>query len=146
MSFIYIYVYKYVLYKHNMLPLSHHSWAPQLFIHELKGRSFIKLRLPWIIPEILSYDWQCKWESCNATGYTARCSQPMKTLDYTSACNKLYFIWARIHKNLSALTSQVHTQNLRSCFNLRFQSEEFVGVLRYKIYILNDKAVNLSIT
>ena len=53
---------------------------------------------------------------------------------------------ARIHKNLSALTSQVHTQNLRSCFNLRFQIEEFVGVIRYKIYILNEKAVNLSIT
>ena len=53
--------------------------------------------------------------------------------------------WARIHKNLSALTSQVHTQHLRSCFNLSFQIEEFVGVLRCKIYILNEKAINLSI-
>ena len=53
---------------------------------------------------------------------------------------------AHIHKNLSALTSQVHTQNLRSCFNLRFRIEEFVGVLRCKIYILNEKAINLSIT
>ena len=53
-------------------------------------------------------------------------------------------IWARIHKNLSALTSQVHTRNLRSCFNLRFQIEEFVGVLRCKIYILNEKAINLK--
>ena len=56
------------------------------------------------------------------------------------------FTRAHIHKNLSALTSQVHTQNLRSCFNLLFQIEEFVGVLRCKIYILNDKAINLSIT
>ena len=45
---------------------------------------------------------------------------------------------AHIHKNLSSLTSQVHTQNLRSCFNLRFQIEEFVGVLRCKIYILKE--------
>ena len=58
----------------------------------------------------------------------------------------LIFIRAHIHKNLSTLTSQVHTQNLRSCFNLRFQIEEFVDVLRCKIYILNEKAINLSIT
>ena len=50
--------------------------------------------------------------------------------------------WAHIHKNLSALTSQVHTQNLRSCFNLCFQIEEFVGVVRCKIYILNEESRN----
>ena len=61
----------------------------------LKGRSFIKFMLLWIIPEILAHDWKCKGESplfleeaCNTKGYTARYSQPMKTLNYTLACNK----------------------------------------------------------
>ena len=55
-------------------------------------------------------------------------------------------IWVHIHKYLRRTYISSPYTNLRSCFNLRFQIEEFVGALRCKIYILNEKALNLSLT